>query len=72
MLGIEEETKYGSSGEAIANGVVVGDNIVMPCESSNGEQFWLMLCDKPIHVVTNTFTNIYKNTYHEGDWVIHG
>ncbi len=35
--------------------VVIGDNIVVPCESENGEQFWLMLCDKPKHFVIETF-----------------
>jgi len=35
---------------------------ITPCESSNREQFWLMFCDKPMHVVTNTFTDAYKNT----------
>jgi hypothetical protein len=67
MLGIEEETKYGYDGETMVDGVAIGDNIVMSCESSNGEQFWLLLCDKPMHVVTNTFTNTLKNTYYEGD-----
>jgi hypothetical protein len=46
MIGVEEETKYGASDEAIAENVVVGDNVAMPCESGNGEQFWLLLCDK--------------------------
>jgi len=35
--------------------VVIGDNIVVPCESENGKQCWLMLCDKPKHVVIETF-----------------
>ncbi len=37
MLEMEEETKYGLGGEVIANGVTIGDNIVVPCESRNGE-----------------------------------
>ncbi len=34
--------------------VVIGDNIVVPCESENGDQFWLILCDKLKHVVIET------------------
>jgi hypothetical protein len=33
MLEIEEDTQYGPIGEAIANVVEVGDNIVVPCVS---------------------------------------
>jgi hypothetical protein len=44
----------------------------VPCESRNGEQFWLLLCDKPKHMVRETFIDAYKNTYYEGDSVIQG
>ncbi len=33
MLKVEDETLYGSKGEAIANELVVGNNIIVPCES---------------------------------------
>jgi hypothetical protein len=33
MLRVEDETLYGSRGEAIANELVVGNNIIVPCES---------------------------------------
>jgi len=69
---MEEETEYGDGGKAIADNVSIGDNIVVPCESDNGEGFWLLLCDKPKHVVKDTFTDAYKNTYYEGDEVIGG
>ncbi len=70
MLEMKEETKYGPRGDAIVDGVIIGDNIIMPCESNNGEQFWLLLCDKLKHMVIETFTDAYKNTYYEGDSVI--
>jgi hypothetical protein len=57
-------------GEAIANKVPIGDNIVVPCESTNGKQFWLLLWDKPKHIVTKTFIDAYKNRYYEGDSMI--
>jgi hypothetical protein len=68
---MEEEIEYGVGGEAIANNVFIGDNIVVPCENDNGEAFWLLFCDKPKHVVKDTFTDAYKNTYNEGYEVIY-
>jgi len=44
----------------------------MPCESGNGEQFWLLFCDKPIDIVAETFNDPYKNTYYKEDCVICG
>jgi hypothetical protein len=72
MMGIEEETEYGIGGKAIVENVVVGDNVVMPCESGNGEHFWLLLCDKPIRIVVETFNDPYKNTYYEEVCIICG
>jgi hypothetical protein len=72
MLEMEEEIECGLGGEAITNGVTIGDNTVMPCESRNGEQFWLLLCEKPKNMVTKTFNVAYKNTYYEGNSVIQG
>jgi hypothetical protein len=42
----------------------------MSCEGENGKQLWLMFCDKPKHVVIETFIDAYKNTYYEGDKLI--
>jgi hypothetical protein len=42
----------------------------VPCEGENGKQLWLMLCDKPNHVVIESFIDAYKNTYYEGDKLI--
>jgi hypothetical protein len=39
MPKLEDETLYGSRGEAIANELTVGDNIIVPYKSGNGEQF---------------------------------
>jgi hypothetical protein len=65
MLEMEEETKYGPSGKAIIDGVAIGDNITLPCESTNGKKIWLLLCNKPKHIMMETFTNAYRNTYYE-------
>lgn len=37
MLEMEEEIEYGPRGEDIINGINVGEKIVVPCESENGE-----------------------------------
>jgi hypothetical protein len=34
---MEEETKYGPREKAIIDGVIIGNNIVVPCENRNGE-----------------------------------
>jgi hypothetical protein len=70
MLEMEEETRYGPRGDAIVDGVIIRDNIAMLCESSNGKKNWLVLCDKPKHMMIETFTNAYKNAYYEGNSVI--
>jgi hypothetical protein len=70
MQNVGNETQYGVGGEAIADLVIIGDNMAVPCESNNGETFWLLLCDKPKHVVRHTFKDSYGNTYYEGDEVI--
>jgi hypothetical protein len=72
QLRLEEEIEYGVGGKTISNKVSVGDNLAIPCENDNGEAFWLLLCDKPKHIVKDTFTDAYKNTYYEGDEVIRG
>jgi hypothetical protein len=35
MLEMEKEIEYGTRGEDIVDGINVGDNIAMPCESEN-------------------------------------
>jgi hypothetical protein len=42
--------------------VAIGDNMAIPCESNNGEALWLILFEKPKHVVRNTFKDSYGNT----------
>jgi len=39
MLEMEKEIEYGTRGEDIVNGINVGDNITMPCESENRKYF---------------------------------
>ncbi len=45
MLEMEEETEYGPRGKDIANGINVGDNIAVPCETrmENSFDFYSMI-----------------------------
>jgi hypothetical protein len=40
MLEIKEDTQYGLVREVIIDAIEVGDNIVVPCKSGIGKQFW--------------------------------
>jgi len=43
--------------EQIGDDLVEGDNFVVVCENSSDESFWLLLCDKLIHNVKESYTN---------------
>jgi hypothetical protein len=51
--------EYGSGGEEMANDVVVGDNIVVLCQISTYEFFWIMPIDIPIHMVKEHFIDVW-------------
>lgn len=72
QFGLKEKIEYGVGGKAISDKVYVGDNLAIQCENDNGEVFWLLLYDKPKHIVKDTFTDPHKNTYCKGDEVIRG
>ncbi len=60
-----QEIKFGSRGEQIVDDLVVGDNVVVICES-----FWLLLCDKLVHSVKKSYIDDQGQTWYEGDNVI--
>ncbi len=51
------EMKFGMGGEEMAHDLVVGDNIIVMCQTSTDESFWIMLVDQPMHMVTEHFVN---------------
>jgi hypothetical protein len=55
MFDLNEEVECGIGGEWIANVVCVGDNVVVIANNETNEQFWLLLVDKTIHVVHESF-----------------
>ncbi len=42
-------------GEEMAHDLVVGDNIVVMCQTSTNERFWIMLVDQLMHMVIEHF-----------------
>jgi hypothetical protein len=58
--------------EGLADNVVLGDNLVVPYSSSADESFWIMLCDKPLHVVRVGFTDAWGQEWFAGDHAIRG
>ncbi len=56
----------------MARYVHVGGNVVVKCQSSMGENYQIMLCDKGLHMVIDNFTNGQGQEWVLGDWVIYG
>jgi hypothetical protein len=52
---MHQKIKFGSRGEQITNDLVVGDNVVVVCES-----FWLLLCTKPVHSVKKSYIDNWE------------
>ncbi len=55
MCDSNQEIEFKTRGEQMANDLVVGDNIVVVCQSSTNESFQLFLCDKMVHIVKESF-----------------
>jgi len=51
MVNLNDPMEFGSGGEEMAKDVLVGDNIVVFCQSFANESFWIMIVDKPLHMV---------------------
>ncbi len=51
--------------------LVIGNNVVV-CENSTDEHFQLLLCDKPIHTMKESFINEWGQTWYESDNVTGG
>jgi hypothetical protein len=49
---MQSKNKVWIKTKKIANELVVGDNVVVVCES-----FWLLLCDKHVHSVKKSYIN---------------
>ncbi len=58
MVNLNDPMEFGSGGEEMAKDVLVGDNIVVFCQSFANESFWIMLIDKPLHMVIRHFNDV--------------
>jgi hypothetical protein len=67
----EEDVEVGSNGECIADGLCIGDNVVVRAPDG-GEPYWLMMVVIPTHTVLETFTDPDANTYLPSDVVFTG
>lgn len=67
-----DEMEFGLGGEEMAHDLVVGDNIIVMCQTSRDESFWIMLIDQPMCMVIEHFMDTWGQEWFEGDYVIHG
>ncbi len=72
MFDLNEEIESGINGEWITNVVCVGDNVAVIAKSKTDEQFQLLLVDKMVHIVHESFKDEWGNSYVEGDVILRG
>jgi hypothetical protein len=71
MHDTDEDIHTGIASAMIAEDILVGDNVACISEDPD-DPFWFMLADKSCHVVAQTFTDDWKNTFEIGDVCIRG
>lgn len=71
MYDSDKEIEAGTSGEDMAEDIHARENVA--CISDDlGDPFSLMLIDKPCAVVSESFTNAWRNSFEPEDVVIRG
>jgi hypothetical protein len=71
MHDIEEDIHTGIVGAVIVEDILVSDNVA--CINKDlDDPFWLMLADKSCHVIVQSFTDVWRNTFEAGDVCIRG
>jgi hypothetical protein len=56
-----------------ATKVEIGNNyVIVAKELENGDPFYVVFSDKPLHRCETTFTNGWGNTWYEGDMILGG
>jgi hypothetical protein len=68
------EWQYGVDGEELARSLEVGDNFVINEEKGNseGQDFWLVCCNKPLHTFIHPLMYNWGIEYYEGDEIVVG
>jgi hypothetical protein len=59
MVNPSDPMEFGNGMKEMAEDVVVGDNIVVLCRSFVDESFWIMLVNKPLHMVIQHFKDVW-------------
>jgi hypothetical protein len=50
----------------------IGDNVAVKYQSSIDEDYWILFCDKSLHMVGQAFKNDWGQECVPRDWVIFG
>lgn len=50
--------------------VHIGDNV--KCKTNTNEDYWILLCEKGLHMVKECFTDEWGQQWFPSDWVIRG
>jgi hypothetical protein len=48
----DTKIEYGNGGEQMAKDIHAGDNVAIKCQTSTNEEYWILICDKGLHMVT--------------------
>jgi len=54
----------------MAKDVHMGDNVAVKCQFSTNEEYWILLCDKGLHMVRHAFKDDWGQEWVPRDWVI--
>jgi hypothetical protein len=55
----------------MAKNIHIRDNVAVKCNIVD-ENFWILLCDKMLHMVQEDFTNGPSQKWHPREWVLQG
>ncbi len=66
-------TKIDGDLESEAIRVELGDNfVVISNDLENGDPFFVVLCNNPLHMCEQTFENNWRNTWYQGGMILGG
>jgi hypothetical protein len=70
---LELEARDDGDMEFEATNVEIGDNVIIIAnELENGDPFYILLCNRPLHRCQDTFEDEWENIWYEGDMIIRG
>jgi hypothetical protein len=72
MFDPNEEIEIVMGGKWIIDVVCIEENVVFICDNDMDERFWLLLVDKTIYIMQESFEDMWGNSYVEGNVVLRG